>query len=503
MLKIFQSSDTKIIDEFTIAHEPISSINLMERAAGELSARILSSDLKLKKIKIFVGPGNNGGDGLAMARILSENNLDVCVYRLTVFSSYSADNQTNLARINPAILFSIHSKSDFPKIDRDDLVIDAIFGSGLNKALDGLTLDLVNYLNAQHAITIAIDMPSGLFSEISMPEKASCIKATYTLCLENYKLACFMPENEMYIGKCELVPIGLHPKIMEELKPLAYMITKNDVQLMLKDRSKFSHKGIYGHALLIAGSKEKMGAALLSSKAALRTGVGLLTAHIPQSGSTALNTYIPEAMASLDAMDYLSSLPNSSGISAIGIGPGIGNEKQTENTVKLLIQECRLPIVFDADALNILAENKTWLSFLPANSILTPHPKEFERLFGKTENGFERLQLQQRMSQKFNVLIVLKGAFTSISLPNGMMFFNSTGNPGMATAGTGDVLTGIILSLLAQGFIASQAAQLGVFLHGLAGDFAAEKWGYEAMLASDLINEIGTAFHELRSLDLV
>lgn len=291
-------------------------------------------------------------------------------------------------------------------------------------------------------------------------------------------------------------------KIEDFIKTLSgsnYLITKQDVANLLKPRNKFSHKGDYGYALLIAGSHGKMGAAVLAAEACLRSGTGLLTVHIPQCGYTVLQTAVPEAMVKTDVSEnFISGIIYSDKYNAVGIGPGIGMEKETQSALKLLIQNSSKPIVFDADALNILSENKTWLSFVPRNSILTPHPKEFERLFGSSENDSETIQLQKDSSVKHGAYIVLKGAHTSISTPAGNVWFNSTGNPGMATEGAGDVLTGIITGWLAQGYTSRDACILGVYLHGLAGDFAAARQGCEAMLAGDIVKDIGTAYKFLR-----
>ena len=271
----------------------------------------------------------------------------------------------------------------------------------------------------------------------------------------------------------------------------ATLVDANYVKPLLHKRETDSHKGTYGHALLIAGSTGKTGAALLASEACMRSGVGLLTTHLPKAVMLPLQVYLPEAMISVDKSDdCFSQVPDLQPYNAIGVGPGLGKAPETATALKMLIQESTAPMVFDADALNILAENKTWMAFLPARTIITPHPKEFERLFGKTDNSQQRLELQREMSAKYRIIIVLKGANTSIAFPNGSCFFNSTGNPGMATAGSGDVLTGVILSLLAQRYTPEEAAIIGVFMHGRAGDKAAEKLGMESMIAGDIVKKL-------------
>jgi NAD(P)H-hydrate epimerase len=241
-----------------------------------------------------------------------------------------------------------------------------------------------------------------------------------------------------------------------------------------------------------------MGAAVLAAKACLRSGPGLVTAHIPRSGNTILQTAVPEAMLFLDAdEDIFSGIPDLSGYSSIAIGPGIGQADATRRALKHLIQNSNLPLIFDADALNILGESKTWISFIPKGSIFTPHPKEFERLVGKSSDDFERNKIQREFSIKHGVYVVLKGAHTAITTPDGNCYFNTTGNPGMATGGSGDVLTGILAGIKAQGYSSLETCLLGVYIHGLAGDFAAEERGHEALIAGDIIQHLGNAFLSL------
>jgi len=311
-------------------------------------------------------------------------------------------------------------------------------------------------------------------------------------------LAFLLPENNGFVGQWEILDIGLHPKFINNVETDNYFMQKEDIAFSIKPRTKFSHKGTYGHALLIAGSYGKMGAAVLAAKACLRSGVGLLDVHIPKTGYQIMQTATPETMLSLDRYDnYFSEVPNLGKYNVVGIGPGLGMEQQSQMALKLLIQNNQSPMVFDADALNILSENKTWLAFIPRNSVLTPHPKEFERLAGKWGNDFERLELQKQFAIKYRVIVVLKGAHTSVCLPNGKCYFNSTGNPGMATAGNGDVLTGLITGLIAQSYPPATAAIMGVFIHGLAGDIAMKKTGMQSLLAGDIIDSFGKAFLKL------
>lgn len=494
-MKIPDIKTARLADAYTIENEPISSVDLMERAATQVYFWLMRN-LKSKEvsIKIFCGMGNNGGDGLVLARLLATQDIYAQVFILHVSENFSHDCEVNYERLKaiPEVpMYGIFSKDDFPIIDDNDIVIDALFGSGLNRPLEGVAAELVRHLNDNHAIRIAIDIASGLNGDSIGDPSNPIIHADYTLSMQFPKMAFLYPENEQFVGKWEVLDIKIHPDYIENLETLNFYTTADVVRPLLHKRGKHSHKGTYGHALLVAGSTGKTGAALLASEACLRSGVGLLTTHLPKLAMLPLQVYLPEAMISVDKSDdYFSQVPDLQSYNAIGAGPGLGKADETADALKHLIQDAQVPMVLDADALNIVAENKTWLSFLPERTIITPHPKEFERLFGKTENSAQRLELQREMSRKHNIVIVLKGANTAITFPNGTCFFNSTGNPGMATAGSGDVLTGIILSLLAQRYTPEEAAIIGVFMHGRAGDKAAAEKGMEAMIAGDITKQL-------------
>ena len=493
-MKIPNIQAARAADAYTIENEPISSVDLMERAVTQIYFWLMKK-LKTKEvsIKIFCGMGNNGGDGLVLARLLATNDIFAQVYIVHVSEHFSHDCEVNYLRLKeiPEVpIFDIYAKDDFPKISDDEIIIDALFGSGLSCPLEGLAAELVNHINDNNAIRIAIDIASGLNGD-SINNGGVIFRPDYTLSMQFPKMAFLYPENEPFVGMWEVLDIKIHPYYIENLETANFYTTADVIKPLLHKRGKHSHKGTYGHALLIAGSTGKTGAALLASEACLRSGVGLLTTHLPKSAMLPLQVYLPEAMISPDKSDdCFSQLPDLQPFNAIGVGPGLGKAEETVNALKNLIQEAKVPMVLDADALNIISENKTWLSFLPERTIITPHPKEFERLFGKTDNSQQRLELQREMSVKHNIIIVLKGANTSITFPNGCCFFNSTGNPGMATAGSGDVLTGIILSLLAQHYSPEEAAIIGVFMHGRAGDKAAEKLGMESMIAGDIVKNL-------------
>jgi NAD(P)H-hydrate epimerase len=498
-MKILTIENIRKADAYTIQHEPISSIDLMERASTQLFRWIKKRVGTGVKIVLFVGPGNNGGDGLALARMLAEKNYDVEVNLVVFTENTSADYNTNLLRLREIQGIEINqvtSKLDLKEVESDSLIVDAIFGSGLSRPAEGLAADVIYHVNNQRCVKVAIDIPSGLLAdESSKKDFATIVRADYTLSFQMPKLAFMMPENDAFVGQWEILDIGLHSDFINTVETKNFLMLGEDIAVSIKPRTKFSHKGTYGHALLIAGSYGKMGAAVLAAKACLRSGVGLLHVHIPKFANQIMQIATPETMLSLDRYEnYFSEVPDLSPFNVVGIGPGLGMEHQSQMALKLLIQTNQHPMVFDADALNILAENLTWLAFLPKNSVLTPHPREFERLVGKWDNDFHKMELQKQFAVKHGIVVVLKGAHTSVCLPSGNCYFNSTGNPGMATAGSGDVLTGIITGLIAQGYSSATAAIVGVYIHGLAADIAIKKTGMQALIASDIIENIGKAF---------
>jgi ADP-dependent NAD(P)H-hydrate dehydratase / NAD(P)H-hydrate epimerase len=501
-MKLFTCNQIAGIDRLTMQLEPISSIDLMERASFQIADWLIHHIDRNRKVYIFAGPGNNGGDALAVARMLAWSNLNCTVYLTDFGRELKGDPAINWQRLeeqNKVILKRINSEDSIPEIPADSIVIDGLFGSGLNKPLEGLAKKIVAQINHSGATIISIDIPSGLFGEDNSENDLSgIIKANQTLTLQFPKLSFLFPENHQFVGEWTVLPIGLHPEAIEKTETDYQFLTKEYISGKIKKRGKFSHKGTYGHALLIAGSYGKMGASVLASQACLRAGVGLLTSHVPQLGFEIIQNSVPEAMTSIDSSKTVfSEVPEISPYSAIGIGPGLDKMPETQLALKALLQAKPKKLVIDADALNILSENKEWCRLLPENTILTPHPKEFERIAGKTTDSFERLQVQLQFSAKYKIIVVCKGAHSCITFPDGQVFFNSTGNSGMATGGSGDVLTGIILGLLAQNYTPEEAVLIGVYLHGLAGDLAANEFGEYSLIAGDIITHLGKAFLQL------
>ncbi|MBN2165850.1 MAG: NAD(P)H-hydrate dehydratase [Marinilabiliaceae bacterium] len=503
-MKIFATTQVKELDKYTIDHEPILSIDLMERASRVLYNWI-SRHIKPSNMVVLCGSGNNGGDSLAVARMAIENGCNVAVY-IIHSHNYSDNLLVNLDRlksVDPNCIRFVKSENDFPDVEQASLILDGLFGSGLNRPVNGLAANLIRYINQQKVKIISIDVPSGLLGEDnSTNSKDAIIKATFTLSFQFPKLSFLFPENANFVGEWHVLDIGLHKGAIDSITTSWQMLTHDFVRDLIPMRKKFAHKGDFGHALLISGCYGKMGAAVLASKACLKTGVGLLTTHVPRLGYQIIQTSVPEAMVSIDRSDILfSEFPYLENYDAVAVGPGIGMKFNTQKALsELLKRAVSAKMVVDADAINILSENKNWLNNLPLNSILTPHPKEFERLVGSWSGDFDRLKKLIDFSKLYNVITVLKGAYTTIAMPDGTCYFNTTGNAGMATAGSGDVLTGIILSLLSQGLKPQDAAIVGVYIHGLAGDIYADEESEEALVASCIIEYLGKAFRDIRKI---
>lgn len=497
--KIFSAEQMRRTDEATIQREPVSSIDLMERAAARCAAWIAERYTAETKVFVFCGPGNNGGDGLAIARMLLEKKYRVtaCVVSSEKHSPDFIANEKRLNELHASVVIRLHQAEQLPPIGQDDLVIDALFGTGLSKPVSGLAAACISAINGSKAIVVSIDLPSGMSAD-SVSTSASIVKARFTLTFQQPKLAFFFPVNSEYIGEWVVMDIRLDKAFIEEVKVSTWMLDEAYVSTLLRPRPKFSHKGTYGHALLVAGSYGKMGAAVLAVSACGRSGAGLVTAQVPRCGYGIIQISVPEAMALTgEHEDTISPVGNSEPYTSIGIGPGIGTDAAAADALHKLILSAKSPLVIDADAINLLGKNKGWLNHLPAGSILTPHPKEFERIAGTSSDDFARHQLQKEFSAHYNVYIVLKGANTCITSPGGEAWFNTSGNPGMAKGGSGDVLTGIITGILAQRYSPLEACLLGVFVHGLAGDLAAQALGETGMKAGDLVTWLPQAFSRL------
>ncbi len=503
-MKILTTEQIRRADAYTITHEPVPSLDLMERAAFGLARYFEKQPWSYGNIRIFAGYGNNGGDGMALARLLSDKGRFVNLYLITPEKSWSPDAKANLNRLPEEENLEIrypHTVSDFPDIDEGDLVIDAIFGTGLSCEPTGLIAELIDHINSSKAPVVSIDIPSGLFGEDNrLNTRKHVIKAFQTLTFEFPKLAFFLPENQAYVGEWKVIPINLHPDFTRDLPTQWNFISIEDARSWLKVRGKFSHKGKLGHSLMIAGSTGMAGAAVLAATACIRSGSGLTSVVIPGNANVIVQTALPEAMTIPDRNpDRWTEVPDLAPFTSIGIGPGIGTHSSTWAAMEKVLNSTRLPLVLDADALNLMNLNPGALLRLPKNCILTPHPGEFKRLFGDDTDDFTRILRLKDLSIFYRIVIVLKGAHTAVAGPDGSVWLNTTGNPGMATGGAGDVLTGLITGLLSQGYDPVIAARLGVYLHGLAGDLASEEMGQEALKAGDIVDYIGKAFLKIHN----
>lgn len=505
-IKILSAPQIRAIDASTIEHESISSIELMERASLAFAEAFAKEVPRGGVIAVVAGAGNNGGDAFAIARILLDKAYRVKVYLVkSIGGELSPDCSANAWRwrnLPGAYFREICSEADLPSIDFGDVVVDGLFGSGLNRPLSGLYEATVKAMNKCCLPIYSVDIPSGLFvGDNCERQGGAVVRSKKTFSFQFPKLAFLLPENGDYVPEFEILDIGLSAKAIEEAETDCFFLQKADVRKMLHTRARFSHKGTFGHAYLVAGQIGKMGAAVIASKACLRVGVGLLTVHCPRSGVDILQIAVPEAMVDADRDENeITGLSHLQPKHTVGVGPGIGKGEQSRKMFEQLLRTVRKPMVVDADALNLLSEYRELIALLPQNSILTPHPTEFERLAGqKFDSGYQRLRYARKLSKQWGVVVVLKGAYTAVVLPDGRVYFNSTGNPGMATAGSGDCLTGILTGLLAQGYSSEESSLIGVYVHGLAGDLALERvFSMESLLASDIAGSLGIAFAKIR-----
>lgn len=496
-MKIFTTSQVRQLDHYTIRHEPITSIDLMERAAYALFYEYVRFFDVSRPVLILAGPGNNGGDALALARLLSGIGVGVSIVLIHEgkLSADCAENRNRLQAL-PSVKYSEQTAEfEAPDISADTVVVDGLFGSGLTRPLDGIYARAIGWINHCGCQILSVDIPSGLQGECNPDLTVPIVKATYTFTLQFPKLAFLLPDSAAFAGEWSVLDIGIHSEAIQSTPTPYKLIAPDDIQPLIPGRGKFTHKGTYGHVLIVAGRMDMAGAAVLASRAALRSGAGLVTVHSASCNRAILQTAVPEAIFRSDRSDsMISEVQQPEQYDAVALGPGIGTAEPTIQGLEQLLRQVERPCVIDADALNIIAMHKRLLALLPPKSVITPHPKEFERLFGPSASSYERMVLATEMARLHRIIIVLKGAHTLIASPDGSVWFNSTGNAGMATAGAGDVLTGIIAALLAQGYAPENAAVAGVYLHGVAGDKALSLQSQESLVAGDIVEHLGRAF---------
>ncbi|ALJ04274.1 carbohydrate kinase [Pseudalgibacter alginicilyticus] len=500
-MKILSKDQIYEGDKLTTERQNISSTDLMERAGTQifnwLHTRMQGAQVP---IHVFCGIGNNGGDGLVVARHLIIHGYHVKTYVVNCSDKRSKDFLINYDRIKnvtkdwPTLL---KCKEDFPSIASQDIIVDAIFGIGLNRPVDNWVKSLFMYFRNTKAYTLSIDIPSGLNTERSPKDEDGVVWASYTLSFASPKLVFFLPETAKYTTQWEILDIGLDTKFMTDVSTQAELVGKYDVLPMYKPRGTFSHKGLFGHALIIGGSYGKIGALILASKAVLSSGAGLVTVFIPKCGYVPLQSSFPEAMVITDIEnEFISNITFNITPAVIGVGIGLGVHPKTIRAFETFLKQNQTPLVIDADGINILSKNKSLLKLVPSASVLTPHPKELERLIGSWEDDFDKIDKVKTFSKTYNLIIVIKGA-NSMTVFQDKIYINSTGNPGLSTAGSGDVLTGIITGLISQGYESLSATIFGVYLHGKSADIAVQKYGYESLIASHVIEYLGNAYIDL------
>jgi hydroxyethylthiazole kinase-like uncharacterized protein yjeF len=500
-MKVFSKEQIYEGDRLTTERQNISSTDLMERAGTQIfnwmHLRMQGAQVP---VHVFCGIGNNGGDGLVLSRQLIIHGYNVKTYIVNYSEKRSKDFLVNYDRIKnttkdwPTIL---NGADEFPDIHQDDIIVDAVFGIGLNRPPAEWVRALFLKFRESKAFTLSIDIPSGLYTDKAVEDSDAVVHANYTLSFQAPKLVFFLPETARFTIQWEVLDIGIDRDYLTQTVTAVELIARHEVLPMYKPREKFSHKGDFGHALVIGGSFGKIGALVLASRSALLSGAGLVTAYSPRCGYTILQTALPEVMVLCDkGENNIEAIDFDIEPSVIGIGVGLGTSDKTLHAFEQFLKGNKTPLVLDADAINLLAKQKTLLKFLPEQTVLTPHPKELERLIGHWSNDFEKLNKVSKFSLKHNVIVLIKGAH-SITVYGEKHYINTTGNPGMATAGSGDVLTGVITGLIAQGYDALRASLFGVYLHGKSGDIAVENHGYQSLIAGHLIDNLGQAYLDL------
>ncbi|MGJ1434905.1 NAD(P)H-hydrate dehydratase [Sphingobacterium siyangense] len=498
-MKILSAQQINRIDSETLKDQKISSLDLMERAATVVFEEIkkLHPRLEHSTFFIFCGKGNNGGDGLVLARLLDQQQAQVKVYLMDV-ADYSADNLANQKRLPNHMIqkIAVEDQIDIPS---DAIVLDCLFGYGLKRVLTAEWNGIISSINGCGARIYSVDMPSGLLADKKTAADVPIVKADLVYTFQFPKIALLLPENQWYVKDFKVLDIDLSQRAIEAAETNLFYVDEPLVRSFYRQRRKFDHKGTFGHTLIIGGSKGKMGAVQLALKAALRAGCGLASAYVPDGGNTILQTAVPEAMVLTDPeQDFISQFPVIDGHQSVGIGIGMGTAPHTIDALKVFITRVNdTPLVLDADALNILARELNLWAFVPAHSILTPHPKELSRILGAWQDDFEKIEKVKIFARKHQFYVLIKGANSTMVMPDGQVYFNSTGNVGMATGGSGDILTGIITSLLGQGYSSKEALIMGVYIHGRAADIAVKTIGTYSLLPSDTINHLSDAFISL------
>ncbi len=499
-MKIFTTDQIKKIDRATIENEGVTSLQLIERVAEGVTCEVVSMLTASSRIAIFAGPGNNGADALASARMLYEQGYQPEVFLFNIGGDKLGEDcaacRDRLLEVAPDADFTeVVKQFNRPHLSPNHIVIDGLFGTGLREALSGGFRELVKYIDDSRARVISIDIPSGLFGDWN-PNAVhrNMMHADLTLAIQFPHLSFFMAENAEVVGRWKTLDIGLSQAEIRKTTAPFYLVERTDVRKLMRRRPEFCSKADFGSAMLIAGSYGMMGAAVMAARSALRAGAGKVSVFSPRCGYEIMQTAVPESMFIAANSDiHITGIRLPYAYNAIGIGPGIGTADATVDALEQFLQDRKEPVVLDADALNCIARRQSLLHRIPVLSVLTPHAGEFDRIFGQQPSSEARLVKAIEVARYHNILIVLKGRYTTIIRPDGRLYFNSSGNPAMATPGSGDVLTGVITALMAQGYRPEVAALCGVYIHGLAGDMAAETEGQYGVTAGDIAANVGRA----------
>lgn len=503
-MKIFTIEQLREADKVTVEKQGITAVELMERAATRAFEELMKNLKRHKTIHVFCGVGNNGADGLVISRNLLQHGYKVKVHIVNYTENHSEGFEVMMTRLKKVIKTEVAWLNDgdqFPEVGKKDTIVDAIFGIGLNRPLPAWVNDLVAHLNTAHSDAFAIDMPTGMFSDRILGDDQNIMKVDATMTFQRPKLVFYLAQTAEYVGRIKAIDIGLDKCHLKKTQTAVHLIGRNKLFRIRQPRERFSHKGTYGHSLIIGGSYGMMGSVVLASKAGLRVGAGKVTALVPTCGYNIMQTSVPEVMVMtsseekrLSDFEKLSFTPET-----ICFGVGAGTDDKTAAFFEQLLHATDRPMVIDADGLNLLAAHKEWLKLVPKNSILTPHPMELKRLIGEWKDDFDKLRKTDEFAKKYKLIVVMKDAI-SMTVSHDRIFINSSGNPGMATAGSGDVLSGVIAGLLAQGYEPENAAVFGVYLHGSAGDLALKESSLEALIAGDLVKHFGAAFERLNRI---
>ncbi len=512
-MKLVTSAQMRKIDREAIDNRSIPGEWLMENAGRGIATGILQKLIRTPSeatVTIFCGKGNNGGDGYVVARHLYEAGVNVTVYFLGPLDKLSPDARLNFDRAAGlgVTLYEIKSSDDLPKDLSCDLIIDAVFGTGFSGAPKGLSAEIIEFINSQDTEIVAVDAPSGLNVDNGQFEGA-VVRADYTFTMALPKYGLYLSPGRELAGGVQVVPIGVPNDVVESFDLENELITPEIVAACLPTRKPDGHKGDFGRLFVLAGSTGMTGAAAMAGLSALRAGCGLVKIGCPKSVQPVLATKLTEVMThpfpdvggrGMFALRGLGEVRKFVAENdAVVIGPGIGTHHETFELIRRLVSKLDKPAIIDADGLNALAGHTDVLKGCSVMPILTPHPGEFRRLTDRVtpEDIQERADMVRSVAADFNVILVLKGSPTLVSAPGGNCYLNPTGNNGMATAGSGDVLSGIIGSFLAQGMDPFDASVAGVYVHGLAGDYATHMLTERAMIAGDMIDNLPDVFELL------